>query len=44
MNISRREWMLATACWAELLRAQPKRFTLLDPTSAAEIKAITGEI
>jgi gluconate 2-dehydrogenase gamma chain len=44
MNISRREWMLAAACWAELLRAQPKRFAWLDPTSAAEIEAIAGEI
>jgi gluconate 2-dehydrogenase gamma chain len=44
MNISRREWVLATACWAELLRAQPKRFAWLDPSMAAEIEAIAGEI
>jgi gluconate 2-dehydrogenase gamma chain len=44
MNISRREWMLATACWAELLRAQPKQFAWFDPSSAAEIEAIACEI
>ena len=44
MNITRREWMLAAACWAEVLRAQPKKFAWFDPSTAAEIEAIAAEI
>ena len=47
MNLTRRDWMLAAACWAEALRAQQAgepRLTSLDPASAAEIKAIAARI
>ena len=45
MNITRRDWMLATACWAEALRAQAQeRFTSLYPAAAAEIEAIARQI
>jgi gluconate 2-dehydrogenase gamma chain len=45
MNITRREWMLATACWAGASRAQAQqRFTSLDAGSAAEIEAIARQI
>jgi gluconate 2-dehydrogenase gamma chain len=45
MNITRREWMLATACWAEASRAQAQqRFASLDAASAAEIEAIACQI
>lgn len=47
MNISRRELALATACWAELLRAQPaspNQLVWFDPAAAAEIKAIASQI
>jgi gluconate 2-dehydrogenase gamma chain len=44
MNLTRREWMLATACWAEVLRAQPKQFAFFDPTTAPEIEAIACQI
>jgi len=44
MQISRREWMLATACWAEVLCAQPNQFVWFDPAAAAEIKAIASQI
>lgn len=44
MHISRREWMLAAACWGELLRAQTKRFSWLDSATAAEIEAIASQI
>jgi gluconate 2-dehydrogenase gamma chain len=44
MNISRREWMWAAACWGEVLRAQTREFTWFDPASAAEIRAIAAQI
>ena len=47
MNITRREWALATACWAELARAQPapsNQFEYFNPADAAEIKAIASQI
>ena len=44
MTISRREWMLAAACWAEVLRAQTQQFVFFDPATAVEIKAIAGQI
>ena len=44
MQISRREWMLAAACWAEVLRAQPNQLVWFDPATAAEIKAIAAQI
>lgn len=44
MTISRREWLLAAACWAEVLRAQTQHFTWFDPATAAEIKAIACQI
>lgn len=43
-NLTRRHWMLAAACWAEFLRAQPKRFAWFDPAAASEIEAIAAEI
>lgn len=44
MTISRREWLLAAACWAEVLQAQNEQFTWFDSTTAAEIKAIACQI
>jgi gluconate 2-dehydrogenase gamma chain len=44
MTISRREWMLAAACWAEVLRAQTEKFAWFDPASAAEVNAIACQI
>jgi gluconate 2-dehydrogenase gamma chain len=44
MSISRREWVLASLCWSELLRAQEPRFTVFSPAQAAEIKALTNAI
>jgi gluconate 2-dehydrogenase gamma chain len=45
MHITRREWMLATTCWTEALRAQAQQqFTSLDAGSAAEIEAIACQI
>ena len=47
MNITRREWALATACWAELARAQPvasNQFVWFNSADAAEIKAIAQQI
>jgi gluconate 2-dehydrogenase gamma chain len=44
MNISRRHWLLATACWTEILRAQSRDFTALDAITAAEIDAIARRI
>ncbi len=45
-NITRREWFLATTCWAEVLRAQtaPSPFQYLDPATASEIEAIAETI
>jgi len=47
MNISRREWMLAAACWAEVLQAQnsqSEQLVWFNPADAAEIKAIAAQI
>jgi gluconate 2-dehydrogenase gamma chain len=47
MNITRREWALAAACWGEVLRAQSSasnRFVWFNPTDAAEITAIASQI
>jgi gluconate 2-dehydrogenase gamma chain len=47
MNITRREWALAAACWAEILRAQSpasNHFVWFTPADAAEIKAIASQI
>ena len=44
MNLTRRDWLLATACWAEILRAQPQKFRSFDPATAAEIEAIAEQI
>ena len=47
MNINRREWMLAAACWGEVLRAQSpgsQKFVWFDPASAAEVEAIAAQI
>ncbi len=47
MNITRREWALAAACWGEVLRAQTSpsnQFVWFDPATAAEIKAIAAQI
>jgi gluconate 2-dehydrogenase gamma chain len=45
-SITRREWLLATACWAEVLRAQNSapRYQYLDAATAAEIEAIAETI
>ena len=44
MTISRREWLLAAACWAEVLQAQNEHFTWFDSATAPEIKAIACQI
>jgi gluconate 2-dehydrogenase gamma chain len=44
MRVSRREWILATACWADVLRAQSQEFTWFDSATAAEINAIACQI
>ena len=44
MSITRREWMLAAACWSEVLRAQTKQFAFFDPATASEIEAIACQI
>src|ERR1039458_9044041 len=47
MKISRREWVLAAACWNEVLRAQnsqSNQFVWFNPADAAEIKAIAAQI
>ncbi len=44
MTITRREWVLAAACWAEVLRAQTEKFAWFDPASAAEVNAIACQI
>src|SRR2546425_7231212 len=47
MNLTRRDWMLAAACWTEVLRARTSaatRFALFDLATAAEIKAIAAQI
>jgi gluconate 2-dehydrogenase gamma chain len=44
MTMTRREWVLASACWAEILRAQTEKFVWFDPATAAEINAIACQI
>src|SRR5262249_4475805 len=47
MNVTRRDWMLAAACWTEGLRAHPPaaaEFVFLDPDMATEVKAIAAQI
>src|SRR5579864_8496267 len=47
MNITRREWMWAAACWGEVLHAQSSganRLVWFDPEMAAEIKAMAAQI
>jgi len=45
INLTRRDWMLAAACWAEVLRAQSSsKFAWFDPVMAAEIEAIAAQI
>jgi gluconate 2-dehydrogenase gamma chain len=47
MHTSRRDWILAAACWTEALRAQntqPQRFAWFDAATAAEIRAIAAQI
>jgi gluconate 2-dehydrogenase gamma chain len=39
--LTRRDWMLAAACWSQVLRSQP-RFATFDPATAAEIQAIAA--
>lgn len=44
-KFSRRDWIVATACWAEALRAQTgAKFAWFDPATAAEINAIAAQI
>ncbi len=46
MPISRREWVLASLCWSELLRAQmlhgQPRLTVLSAADASEVRALTN--
>jgi gluconate 2-dehydrogenase gamma chain len=44
MTLTRREYMLAMACWAEVLRAQSRKFVSFDAATAAEINAIACQI
>ena len=39
--LTRRDWMLAAACWSQVLRAQTK-FATFDSATAAEIQAIAA--
>jgi gluconate 2-dehydrogenase gamma chain len=43
-NITRRELFLASACWAEVLRAQSTRFRYFDPATASEVEAVAETI
>jgi gluconate 2-dehydrogenase gamma chain len=45
-GMTRRDWLLASACWAEVLRAQTSapRFTYFDAATAAEVEAIAETI
>jgi gluconate 2-dehydrogenase gamma chain len=43
-DITRRDWLVATACWAEVLRAQQKSYAYLDAHTAAEIDALADTI
>jgi gluconate 2-dehydrogenase gamma chain len=44
VTLTRREYMLAAACWAEVLRAQSPKFISFDAVTAAEIHAIACQI
>jgi gluconate 2-dehydrogenase gamma chain len=44
MNLTRRDWLTAAACWAEVLRAQSKGFAYFDAATASEIEAIAAQI
>jgi gluconate 2-dehydrogenase gamma chain len=44
MTLTRREYMLAVACWAEVLRAQTLKLISFDAATAAEINAIACQI
>ena len=44
MTLTRREYMLAVACWAEVLHAQSHKFISFDAATAAEINAIACQI
>ena len=45
MPISRREWVLASLCWSELLNAQhTSGLKVLTPAQAAELRALTNAI
>lgn len=48
MPISRREWILASVCWSELLAARtaqgPVSFTVLSAAEAKEIEALSSAI
>lgn len=43
MHISRRGWLLAAACWTEVLRGD-NHFVFFDAATAVEIKAIAEQI
>jgi len=46
MHVSRRDWVFAAVCWADIVGAQPAtpQLAWLDAAAAAEIKAIAAEI
>jgi hypothetical protein len=48
MPISRREWMLASVCWSELLAGQTvqraPRYKVLSSAEAAEIRALSNAV
>ena len=45
-TVTRRDWLLATACWAQVLQAQTAtpRFAFFDAATAAEVEAIAETI
>jgi gluconate 2-dehydrogenase gamma chain len=43
-DITRRDWLVAAACWAEVLRAQQSSYTYFDAHTAAEIEALAEAI
>lgn len=45
LTFTRRDWMLAAACWAKAVRAQSSsKFAWFAPATAAEIEAIAAQI
>jgi hypothetical protein len=48
MSLSRRDWVLGSLCWSELLAAQPllraARFVILSSTEVAEVRALANTI